>query len=201
MTKLTRLIVLSCSVGSCGAEDLAMPICSTGSGAAVPECGVEFCSPGTMELVANGSEGLRCTGYGAAASCQGNKDYQAFAYKDNNVFLYLSFKPALAAGYSDAAFKANFEYLWMNFYFPKYGTDHTTFYHQTDSLRGLGVFETFGYMDGTLKGRIRVPIKSVMQEIMSRDSACFADDILGRCYCSYPAETEAVLDFDLPVQR
>jgi len=174
--------------------------CSTGTGAAVPECQTEFCAPGTLAIVANAAPGLRCTGFGGAATCQGNADYQAFEYKDDNLYLYLSFKPAIASGYSDAAFKANFDYLWLNVYFPQANTDHTTFFSQTAALRGLSSLVSFSYTSGRLQGRLHIPIKRVDQLVNSTNSACIADDIAGRCYCSYPAETDATIDFDLAVQ-
>jgi hypothetical protein len=87
---------------------------------AVPQCRHQFCYDSTrvIEVTSEGQSIWECTGWGAAATCQGNRDYQAYRLGTRDLEMYLFFDPRVVGGHDPVTIEKAFLHLWMNVYFP-----------------------------------------------------------------------------------
>lgn len=131
--------------------------------------------------------------------CDENFDYRAFEYRDERVWMYMSFDPGVVNNYNLESFRNNFNYVNFRIQFPEKSSSSVEAYYNTrDPLREI-IFTS--YENGKLKGEVIVPIKDIT--LKNRDPQCtyMVDATLpDYCYEEEEVNLELRITFDLTVQ-
>jgi hypothetical protein len=166
------------------------------------ECALEFCYPDRLDIVVDEVSGgrLDCTAPLPAEACGGGGDYQAFEYRGDSVYAYVSFDASIVDNYSAESVNAAFSYVRFEVYFHHDGLEY---YVQTEPVRADDpALTNLDYVDERLELSVDLgELDGVSREIESSEETCFADDILERCYCTYTIEpTPTTVTLSLPMQ-
>jgi hypothetical protein len=137
-----------------------------------------------IEVTSEGQSIWECTGWGAAATCQGNRDYQAYRLGTPDLEMYLFFDPRVVGGHDPVTIEKAFLHLWMNVYFPHRREEDV--HVQTDAIRrGDPQLKRLTVEGHTVNVEIELkPVMQVLYWIESRHQNCVSGDILGRCAAS-----------------
>lgn len=146
--------------------------------------------------------------------CDGDFDYRAHMFSDDNLTLYISFSPRLVGDYSYNSIVENFNYADMRIQVPTLGADNSEVYFQPlDVLRELsfnadiGRTSSFrldlhdfedGYLSGTWAGTITELTERTED---ATDDDCYTTEIQGECYEAIPVNMPFSLHFNLEVEQ
>jgi hypothetical protein len=167
-------------------------------------CEAQLCYPDALDVVAlepDGAMGFECSGYDGAEQCEGNPDYQAFEYRSDEVFAYLSFNPSIVGNYTPDAFASAFKYVFFEVYIPNASGLQYAF--QTEPFdAGDPHITQLQFADGRLKLRVELEdLTAVWHRVESSEDSCFIDDISGECFCDYVVEPiPTTVELDLPIE-
>ena len=146
---------------------------------------------------------LACTGWGGAQSCEGSKASQAFVFKNEVVYLYLSFDPSIIGNYSEEGFRNKFKYLNATVALPDIATSGYR-YETSERIRtGDPRLVSLAYDTGRPLGQVDLgSITYISRRIESREDTCMSGDILGMCACTYEIPPTPVdIKFSLAVPQ